>query len=49
MRSPLACLLISLAVLLGGCWDQTSIEDAAYALAMGVDRADGDEGAREYV
>lgn len=40
MRNLAAGLVLALALLLGGCWDRKEIEDTAYVVSIGVDRAD---------
>lgn len=40
MRRRLASCLVLLALLLGGCWDRTEIEDTVYIASFGVDAAE---------
>lgn len=43
VRRRAACLcLLCLAMLLGGCWNRTEIEDTAYIASIGVDAAESD-------
>lgn len=44
MKKGLQCLLCLLfaAFFLSGCWDQTAIEDRAYVVAIGIDKAENE-------
>lgn len=41
-KRRLIALVLVLVALLAGCWDRTEIEDMAYLVVLGIDRAEGD-------